>query len=95
MKCDNPPPTPSHKRFQGEGTKRDKKEFTNKGDKIRRGSEGLFLFLSRAVFVLPNPFFQEVKSNQKSSSCPVMYFTLICVMTEKEHMAKNRPDRVS
>lgn len=59
---------------------------------MRRGREGLFLRLriSPAVFVLPNPLFQEVKSNQKSSSCPIMHFALICVMMDKEHMAKKR-----
>lgn len=55
-------------------TKGRRHEFWRKGREMRGGSEGLFLF---GCFGRPNSFFQEVKSNQKSLSYPIMYFTLI------------------
>ena len=84
-----PPPSPSHEVVQSEGRKRDKGE----GGEIRRGSEGLVLFSLPGCFGLPNPVFQEVKSNQKSSSCPIMYFALIlCQSRERTQERKREKD---
>lgn len=84
-----PPPSPSHEVVQSEGRKRDKGD----GGEIRRGSEGLFPFSLPGCFGLPNPVFQEVKSNQKSSSCPIMYFALIlCQSRERTQERKRQKD---
>lgn len=75
----------SLKVVQGEGTKRDKRQ-KKKG---KESGKMIISSLSWAVFCLPNSFFQEVKSNQKSFSCPVMYFTLIlCWKGDRTHDRK-------
>ncbi len=77
-------------RQRGEERGLGRREWNEERERVR----DYFFFSPRLFLGLSDSFFQEVKSNQKSFGCPIMYFILIlCQSRERTYGRKRQKER--